>query len=191
MREKSTDEVIRKTKKSINVTESIGEVLVGGGCMFTAAALVALMMGGVGDVVSRVSMIKTIRETTKTQEFQEFASAKKQGLLQKFTNGEISYEEFKKAYENVDGTSGLREYAQTTNDEELKEIFVSYDKTKDFTNVTVGQGFTRFGAVGLSGVGLGALAYTAAKAQRKKLQNAQKKRDEEILAEVDEELIQE
>ena len=191
MREKSTDEVIRKTKKSINVTESIGEVLVGGGCMFTAAALVALMMGGVGEVVGGVSMIKTTREKTKTQEFQEFASAKKQELLQKFSSGEISYEEFKKEYENVDGTSGLREFAQTNNDKELNKFFDAYDKTKDFTNVTVGQGFTRLGAVGLSGLGLGAVAYTAAKSQRKKLENLRKKKDEEIMSSVDEELIQE
>ena len=160
----------RKKEKSYNF--KLGTMI------FSTVTLAILGLGGLmalaGQVSADADMSYLQKNFGANEDYLGEVEFKRYQLVRAFSNGEIDYEEYKRACDFLYSGEFLVNYMQNSNDVELNSKVQSYVKTKNFTDTIVHKGLPVYaGATGL-GVASYVIADAIDRKYRSKLAGANK-----------------
>ena len=127
----------RLNQKKEDLQKKVGravttEVIGGFTSLACGVGMVMCALGGsTGVIAADGEMERIAKSIVETDEYQTYIQEKKNELLDKFSNGEISYAEFKAEYEKLYTKDGVIEFAKVSEHPLLTEKVEEYHKQRN------------------------------------------------------------
>ncbi len=154
-------EEVESKRNSADTAELAAKVFTG---ITAGVTLFAGLMGATGEVSAEIGYKHLYNDVVINGSFDAEAFAKRNELIDSFTSGAISQEEYDAGIANLYSREAVVDYAKNSQDKRISNLAKSYESTKDMGDIVTKEGIPTM----LAFTTAGAAAWTVTDAIRRK-----------------------